>query len=99
MADLKAKAEALGIDVDGRWSDETLQEKIAEAEAAKPVQASPAREKTLHELNLEARVHDRALRGLNTEAAEAARKAVEDTLSMKRPDGKRARKPLRSPVA
>jgi hypothetical protein len=34
------------------------------------------REKTLHELNLEARRFDRALRGLNNEAGEASRKAV-----------------------
>lgn len=31
--ELKAKAEALGIKVDARWSDATLQEKIAEVEA------------------------------------------------------------------
>ena len=98
MTDLKKQAEALGIDVDGRWSDETLAEKIDEAKAKQPKKAAPAREKTLHELNLEARAHDRALRGLNSEAAEAARRAVEDTLASKRPDGRRTRKNLR-PVA
>ncbi|UXN74498.1 hypothetical protein N8D56_04990 [Devosia sp. A8/3-2] len=35
MATLKEQAEALGIEVNGRWSDETLQKKIDEAKAAK----------------------------------------------------------------
>jgi len=35
MADLKKQAEDLGIDVDNRWSDETLQRKINEAKAKK----------------------------------------------------------------
>lgn len=52
-------------------------------------------EKTLHELNLESRAIDRELRGLNAAAAEAARKAVVETLEEKRPDGKRVRKNLR----
>lgn len=58
-------------------------------EEAKP------REKTLHELNLEARAIDRALRGLNDDIAEAAKKAVADTLNEKRPSGKRVQKNLR----
>lgn len=117
MSDLKAQAEELGIEVDGRWSDETLQQKIDEALAADPTpDAHPldhdadgkkggfvkpeqlVREKTLHELNLEARKIDRALRGLNDDAAEAARKAVSDTLNEKRPDGRRTRKNLRAAV-
>ena len=97
MDELMKQAKALGIDVDGRWSEETLREKIAEA---KPEQqaAKPPREKTLHELNLEARANDRAMRGLNDTAADAARRAVSDTLNEKRPDGKRTRKNIR-PVA
>jgi len=98
MDDLKKEAEALGIDVDGRWSEETLREKIAEAKKPQPAKTPPQREKTLHELNVEARRYDRALRGLNDEAAEAAKKAVADTLNEKRPDGRRTRKNLR-PVA
>lgn len=35
MATLKKQAEELGIDVDNRWSDETLQRKIDEAKAKK----------------------------------------------------------------
>lgn len=35
MTTLKAQAEALNIEVNGRWSDETLQKKIDEAKAAK----------------------------------------------------------------
>jgi hypothetical protein len=35
MATLKKQAEDLGIDVDNRWSDETLQRKIDEAKAKK----------------------------------------------------------------
>lgn len=88
MNDLKAQAEALGIEVDGRWSDETIQQKITEA---RPEQGEP-REKTLHELNMEARAIDRELRGLNTAAGEAAKQAVVQVLSEKRPDGKRTLK-------
>ncbi|MDX3929102.1 MAG: hypothetical protein QHC90_25290 [Shinella sp.] len=40
MSDLKNEAEALGIDVDGRWSEETLKEKIAEAKAKNPQPAT-----------------------------------------------------------
>lgn len=94
MGDLKAQAEALGIEVDGRWSDETLQQKIAEAQ---PGQSEP-REMTLHELNMEARRIDRQLRGLNTEAGDAAKEAVIGVLDARRPDGKRVQKPHR-PVA
>lgn len=94
MGDLKAQAEALGIEVDGRWSDETLQQKIAEAQ---PGQSEP-REMTLHELNMEARRIDRQLRGLNTEAGDAAKEAVMGVLDARRPDGKRVQKPHR-PVA
>lgn len=35
MTSLKKQAEDLGIEVDGRWNDDTLKEKIAEARAAK----------------------------------------------------------------
>lgn len=94
MGDLKAQAEALGIEVDGRWSDETLQQKIAEAQ---PGQSEP-REMTLHELNMEARRIDRQLRSLNTEAGDAAKEAVMGVLDARRPDGKRVQKPHR-PVA
>lgn len=94
MGDLKAQAEALGIEVDGRWSDETLQQKIAEAQ---PGQSEP-REMTLHELNMEARRIDRQLRCLNTEAGDAAKEAVMGVLDARRPDGKRVQKPHR-PVA
>lgn len=54
------------------------------------------RQKTLHELNLEQRAIDRALRNLNEDAGEAAKEAVVDVLSEKRPDGKRIRKDLRA---
>ncbi len=38
--ELVTKAEALGIDVDGRWSEETLQEKIDEVTTSdKPVKS------------------------------------------------------------
>jgi hypothetical protein len=37
MSDLKAQAEALGIKVDGRWSDERIQQEIdAASKASKP---------------------------------------------------------------
>ena len=52
-------------------------------------------EKTLHELNLEARAHDRQLRELNEAVGDAARMAVVETLKEKRPDGRRTRKNLR----
>lgn len=107
MSDLNKQAEELGIEVDGRWSDETLRDKIRQAlsapvanpdlpEPKEPME--PTREKTLHELNMEARRYDREMRGLNSKAAEAAKRAVEDTLAEKRPDGRRTRKPVR-PVA
>ena len=35
MSNLQKQAEDLGIDVDGRWSDETLQQKINEAKAGR----------------------------------------------------------------
>lgn len=41
MADLKKQAEDLGIDVDNRWSDETLQRKISEAKAQKAQSEAP----------------------------------------------------------
>lgn len=40
MSDLKKEAEKLGIDVDGRWSDDTLREKIAEAKGKDSKQES-----------------------------------------------------------
>jgi hypothetical protein len=40
MATLKKQAEDLGIDVDGRWSDETLQQKINEAKGVSRSQAA-----------------------------------------------------------
>lgn len=99
MSDLKTQAEALGIEVDGRWSEDTLRQKIAEASFDQPVAEQPApREKTLHELNMEARRIDRQLRGLNTEAGDAAKEAVIGVLDARRPDGKRVQKPHR-PVA
>jgi len=46
MSNLKKEAEALGLEVDGRWSEETLKEKIAEAKAQrsgkKPVETAEA---------------------------------------------------------
>lgn len=42
MSNLKKQAEDLGIDVNGRWSDETLQKKIDEAKAAKAAAAGNA---------------------------------------------------------
>lgn len=56
------------------------------------------REKTLHELNLEQRRIDRALRNRSLEAGEAAKDAVVETLDGKRMSGKRMQKNLR-PVA
>lgn len=35
MSDLKKRAEKLGLEIDGRWSDETLKQKVEEAEAGK----------------------------------------------------------------
>jgi hypothetical protein len=42
MSNLKKEAEALGIEVDGRWSDDTLKEKIAEAKTAKVSKSAEA---------------------------------------------------------
>lgn len=42
MANLKKQAEALNIEVDGRWSDETLQRKIDEAQQGDPANHEPA---------------------------------------------------------
>lgn len=101
MSDLKAQAEALGIEVDGRWSDDTIRQKIADAGKidptpdAHPLEQVEPREKSLHELNMEARRIDRSLRGLNTEAGEAAKNAVVGVLDARRPDGKRTTKPHR----
>ena len=58
-----------------------------------------AREKSLHELNLEQRKYDRQLREMNEVAAEAAKTAVAGVLDGRRPDGRRTRKGLRAPVA
>lgn len=80
MEQLRQQAIALGIKVDGRWSEQRLKEEIAMVnEEQKP--AAPVREKTLHELNMEARAIDRALRDANREAGEAAKSAVENTLN------------------
>jgi len=35
MSDLKKRAEKLGLEIDGRWSNETLKQKVEEAEAEK----------------------------------------------------------------
>ena len=40
MTTLKKEAEALGIEIDGRWSDETLKQKIDEAKAQRSGQKS-----------------------------------------------------------
>lgn len=45
MSDLKKRAEKLGLEIDGRWSDETLQQKVEEAEAAK-AQSDQAKQAT-----------------------------------------------------
>lgn len=95
MDDLKAQAEALGIEVDGRWSDETIRQKIDELT---PERNADPRQKTLHELNMEQRKIDRALRGLNLEAGEAAKQAVVGVLDAGRPGGKRTAKPHRPAV-
>lgn len=42
MEELKAQAEALGIKVDGRWSEERLQDEIDKALEAPAVTAAPA---------------------------------------------------------
>jgi hypothetical protein len=44
MSDLKYQAETLGIKVDGRWSDERLQQEIDKALAADPAEAPKAAE-------------------------------------------------------
>lgn len=59
------------------------------------VNKTPPREKTLHELNMEARAIDRTLRDTHELAGERAKRAVVATLDQKRPDGKRAQKNLR----
>lgn len=43
-AELDARAEALGIRTSARWKDETVAEKIAEAEAAQAAQAGAGEE-------------------------------------------------------
>lgn len=59
MEDLRQQAEALGLAVDGRWSEETLRAKIEEA-GGSPVSDQP---KTLAELNAEQREIDKAIGG------------------------------------
>ena len=103
LDELRTEAESLGVKVDQRWGAPRLQQEIDAALAAPAAQpasepASPPREKTLHELNMEQWRSDRANYSLNSNAAEAAKVAVAQTLSAKRPDGRRARKDLR-PVA
>lgn len=44
MEELKAQAESLGIDVDGRWSEKRIQSEIDKALAAPAVQVIPAAE-------------------------------------------------------
>ena len=51
MEELKAKAEALGIEVDGRWSEKRLQEEIDKA-AAPAVQPVKAKAKAVTVTNL-----------------------------------------------
>lgn len=89
MDELRQKAEALGIKVDGRWSEQRLKEEISMSQ-----NDAPPREKTLHELNMEARAIDRAMREAHNEAGEAAKKAVEDTLNRVHAT-RRTQKPLR----
>lgn len=89
MDELRMQAEALGIKVDGRWSEQRLKEEIA----MNQTNVQP-REKTLHELNMEARAIDRAMRDAHREAGEAAKSAVEDTLNRVHAT-RRVQKPLR----
>ena len=42
MSDIKAEAEALGIKVDGRWSDDRIAEEIAKANADRAAAANAA---------------------------------------------------------
>ena len=51
MEELKAKAEALGIEVDGRWSEKRLQEEIDKV-AAPAVQPVKAKAKAVTVTNL-----------------------------------------------
>lgn len=68
MDDLRAQAQELGIPIDGRWSEETLRQKIDEALTApadprEAQTADPDRPKTLAELNAEQREIDKAIGG------------------------------------
>jgi len=101
MSDLKHEAEALGIEVDGRWSEETLMQKIIEAQEQQPEPAGEPRFENvpLHVLNQQAIRAAKNRRLLENQAADKARNAVLDSLANRRPSGKPFRKPLRAPVA
>lgn len=100
MSDLRQEAEALGIEVDGRWNEETLMQKIIDAQEA---QSEPVREPRfenvpLHVLNQQAIRAEKNRRILDNQTADRARDAVLDALARRRPTGKPFRKPLRAPV-
>ncbi len=52
---LREQAEALGVAVDGRWSEDTLLQKIEAAMAPSAAEPEAQGEKPLHVLNAEAR--------------------------------------------
>ena len=58
MEELKAQAEALGIKVDGRWSEERLQDEIDKALEA-PAEKPDAKSKTATVTNLRANPNKR----------------------------------------
>lgn len=55
-------------------------------------------EKSLHDLNMEQRAIDAAMRQTNVAAADAARDATLNVLDGRRPDGRRVRKNVRPTV-
>ena len=105
--EMEAEAEGLGIDVDGRWSDETLQKHIDQALASSPAEESveekpatrsvpvDASDRPLHELNREQRKINDELKEEQDEMIRAATGAIETTLAGRNRHGRRVRKNLR----
>ncbi len=79
MSDLKKKAEALGIKIDGRWNDERIQEEIDSVNTAKA--ESEQKEKLRQEAEAKEKADAEAAEKLRLEQEAEAKKAEESRIA------------------
>ena len=75
MTTLKKEAEALGLEIDGRWSDETLKQKIDEAKAQRSGQKSSEATKPVAPVNTDEARDVPSMGGVRVETSQEIRRA------------------------